>query len=199
MHVSGYPAEAIESGAAALARDSGHPLGPDLPFPATVGPEDAVAHRGWREACERALAAVLSGPGGVLVLGPAGTGKTLLLQHLAGELRARGMDVLLSTRGYLDPSDKAEHGQPRAVLIDEADRLSPESLEGLGHLGRCAFVLAGVTEPHEESGPIAGEGASIVRLGPLPAGEVGAFVAARLVQVGLRPSILTEAAIERLA
>ncbi|MBN9563029.1 MAG: AAA family ATPase [Alphaproteobacteria bacterium] len=199
MHVSGYSADPSESGAAALPRDSRHPLAPDLPFPATVGPADAVAHDGWREACDRALAAVLAGPGVVLVLGPAGTGKTLLLQHLAGELRARGMDVLLSTRGYFDPADKAGIGQPRAVLIDEADRLSPESLDGLGHLGRCAFVLAGVTEPHEESGPIAGEGASIIRLAPLPAGEVGAFVTARLVQVGLRPDILTEGAIERLA
>jgi hypothetical protein len=113
------------------------------------------------------------------------------------------MNVLLSTRGGLDVTDDEIAGskiaQRRAVLIDEVDRLSAETMELLGRLGRCAFVLAGVIEPREDDGPLAGEGTTIVRLAALPPDEVGAFVSARFVQVGLRSDLLTEAAIERLA
>ena len=193
----------LGTGALDVNHSSDDLLGPDLPFPGTVGPEHAVAHRGWREACDRALAAVLAGPGLVLVVGPPGTGKTLLLQHLARELRASGMYVLLSTRGDLDLADDeitgSESERSRAVLIDEADRLGAESMERLARLGRCAFVLAGVIEPREDDRPLAAEGTTIVRLAPLAPDEVGAFVTARLAQAGLRPDLLTDAAIERLA
>jgi hypothetical protein len=60
----------------------------DLTCP--VGPEHAIAHRTWQAARDQALAAVLGGPCLVLVVGPAGTGKTLLLEELARVCSGRG-------------------------------------------------------------------------------------------------------------
>ncbi len=186
---------------------SGSPSGLGSPFPITIGPEQAVAHRGWTEARDRVLSAVLAGRGLVLVLGAPGTGKTLLLQEIARTLRADGIDVLLLPRGDL-VTDEAEArtadagvGRRRVVLIDEADRMNAAALDHLGRLGTCAFVLAGTRDPGDEQpgGWSPTVAATVVRLAALPANEVGAFIAARLTQSQLRTDLLTEEAVAQLA
>ncbi len=174
-------------------------------FPMTIGPEQAVAHHGWIQARERALSAVLTGYGLVLVLGAPGTGKTLLLQEIARTLRASGTDVLLLPRGDLvtDATEagmaKDGVGRRRVVLIDEADRMTAAALDHLGKLGTCAFMLAGTRDPGDEQpeGSLMAA-ATVVRLAALPPGEVGAFVAARLAQSGLDADLLTEDAVTQL-
>ena len=182
------------------------PPSPGLPFPITIGPEQAVAHRGWVEARDRALSVIGAGHGLVLVLGAPGSGKTLLLQEIARTLRAAGVDVILLPRGdlVLDLAETemaaAGMGQRRrVVLIDEAHRMNEAALNHLGQFGRCAFVLAGMPDPGDEQpdGPHAGVVA--VRLAALPPDEIGAFVAARLAQSGMRADLLSEAAVAQLA
>jgi len=172
------------------------------PFPITIGPEQAVAHRGWREARERVLAAARAGPSLVLVLGPAGTGKTLLLQDAARALRAEGIDVLLNLRGDVPadaPTEKAAGGtRRRVVLIDEADRLNEAMLDRLAHLGECTIVLAGTADPGENCRD-SSAAMTVVRLSALAPDEVGPFLAARLARAGLDPELLSGAAVARLA
>ncbi len=177
------------------------------PFPITIGPEQAVAHRGWIEARDRVLSVLLAGRGLVLLLGAPGTGKTLLLQEIARTLRADGTDVLLLPRGDLvidaaeaELADAGAGRRRRAVLIDEADRTTEAALDHLGRLGTRAFVLAGTRDPGDEQpGGSPTAAATVVRLAALPPGEVGAFVAARLAQSGLGTDLLTEGAVAQLA
>lgn len=185
----------------------------DAPPPAASDAGSPVAHRAWREARERALAAVRAGGGLVVVLGPPGTGKSLLLRELARALGRDGHDVLLRPRGDVPvetdsraagdaagdaPGEAAGALGPRVVLIDEAHRLDGAALDRLGRLGARHVVLAGV--------PGSGDGfdrlparATVVRLAPLPPGEVGAFTAALLARPGRGAPPPSERAVRRLA
>lgn len=173
-------------------------------LPVTIGPEQAVAHRGWCEARDQLLAASLAGPGVTLVLGPAGTGKTLLLQQLAHALTDRGMDVVLQPRGDLPIEDAwlaeaAQSNPRRVVLIDEADRMTEASLGQLERLGLCPVILAGVSDPGEGRSDRDAGITRTIRLAPLPEDEVRAFIAARLHQAGLSPDLIGAGAVARLA
>lgn len=185
-----------------LAREHARvPSSPAAPFPITIGPEQAIPHRGWCEARDRILAALRADPSLVLLLGEPGTGKTLLLQDIARLLRADGADVRLQPRGDLplDSASTAVPGQRRIVLIDEADRLNATALARLGQLGARAFVLAGLDGPEGLGSREIIPGATIVRLSPLPPGEVAAFLAQRLHQAGLPDTLLSGGAMGQLA
>ncbi len=169
------------------------------PLPITIGPEQAVAHRSWCEARNRLLEQLRAGPSLTLLVGPAGTGKTLLLQHLSQSLRAAGRDVLLQPRGDkpIDVTGFGKSGGPRVVLIDEAERMTKAVLAQLARLGECAVVLAGLPDPGESRAG-AFPAAAVVRLAPLPASEIEAFVSTRLRQAGLPVDRVTGPAVAAL-
>jgi hypothetical protein len=198
---SGSSPDIRSSGAAPFRSLGGH----DPRLPIAIGPEQAVAHRGWREARERVLTSVRGGRSLVVLLGPAGTGKTLLLLELARALRASGSHVLLLRHGILEDADlirfkTSATDRRRVVLVDDAHLLDRETLGRLGQLGIGAFVLARDSDPRNTgSADSDGAGATVVRLAPLPADEVGPFLATRLARAGLRPGLLSPDAVTRLA
>ena len=169
-------------------------------LPITLGPEYAVPHPGWVEARDNLLVATAGHPSLTLLLGPAGTGKSLLLQDLAQHRRAAGAEVLYQARGDLpvEAADRGNSNRRRFVLIDEADRMDAAALDRLSRLGKCTVVLAGLAGPrrgHVEAFPTA----AIVRLAPVPPEAVGRFVATRLAQGGWPDDLFTGDALARLA
>ncbi len=172
----------------------------DAALPITLGPERAVAHRGWTQARDDLLVAALVNPGVILLLGPPGTGKSLLLQDLAQSRRATGSEVLYQARGDLpvEVTEQRAVGRRRFVLIDEADRMDGPALDRLRDLGRCTLVLAGLAGP-KRGEAAAFPDAAIVQLSPVPADEVCSFIAARLAQGGWPEDLFTDQAVARLA
>lgn len=165
----------------------------DTAFRLTLDLAGVTEHRGWREAREQALAALAAGQGLIALLGPAGTGKTLLLRDLARSLRATGQAVQLVGRGDL-PFDA---GAGEVVLVDEAARTDAATLDRLCASG-AAVILADLPglearlDNHDRP-------AAVVRLAPLRTDEVGAFVADRLTRAGQLPDMLTAGAVAALA
>ncbi len=96
------------------------------PFRLRVPPAEAVAHRSWRQAHADALQALSAGAS-VVVLGLPGTGKTLLLQRLAQDLRARGLRVTEA----IGPEALPQTEDWDVLVVDEAGTLTGDGLNGL--------------------------------------------------------------------
>jgi DNA-binding SARP family transcriptional activator len=102
-------------------------LGGDLPLPPAIGRTELVA---------RVTSLLRTGEGGVLLAGPAGIGKTLVLEHVCADLRHAGWRI---GRGAATPSDsRAPYAALRAAL-------SGANAESGSALLRAA--LAGADEP----------------------------------------------------
>ncbi len=157
--------------------------------------ELVVDHPAWREALGQVRAALSQPSAIVALLGPAGTGKTLLLRTLLDELRDEGRDAVLLERGDAEDQPGA---RPGIVLVDEADRVGSATLEAvagaeaLAELGVDGVVFAALPGFAERIGAM--PGATVVPLRPLAAKEAAAFVRARAEAMGGAPGWLTSEA-----
>lgn len=153
-------------------------------FSLRVAPNAAVAHPAWRRARAAALEALAAGSHAVLV-GPPGSGKSLLLRSLAHTLREAGEPVHLIERAGVS-GDALAGG---LLLIDEADALGTDSLAvlcaGAGPV-LLSMLPGGPARLPRHPRPV--RPVMLDRLTPL---EVAQFVAARLAAAG-RPSDLLE-------
>src|SRR4051812_42286256 len=99
----------------------------------------------WHRARDRACAALLAGETRLLVTGPPGTGKTVLINEIAQVLRYAGWHAAVRTAGLPASEGVAAIAGPQTVLlIDEADRLSDSELRELDASPHAALVLAGL-------------------------------------------------------
>lgn len=151
-----------------------------------------VPHQGWRATRDALLDALRAGPGFIALLGPPGTGKSMMLQEIARALLAEGMEVTLLHRGDA-PVDPELTG---VVLIDEADRTAPDALAALASRDDLAIVAAALPGFADRVQDLCGVGT--VTLSPLDAAEASEFVTARLKQSGHAPDLLTPSAVAEL-
>lgn len=152
-----------------------------------------VPYQRWEDALSLVLDSLLSGTRLILVTGPAGTGKTLLLRKLYRALHDAGRSVRLESRGDILDKDDAP-GPGEAILIDEADRLDPVLLVQLQQ-GGGALVLSGLNLSVASALPCSRR---VVQLGPLLSEEIAPFVMARLTEVGRRPGLFSADALEHV-
>lgn len=162
-------------------------------FRSTCDPADA--HGGaYARAREAALSAMEAGYRIVAVIGPAGSGKTLLLRDLSQRLAEAGIPELHLPRGDLvqEQAPEAPGGARCVMLVDEADRLDPEGLALLSRRG--IVVVAGLPELGERLRKMAAR----VPLGPMQPDEVAGFVEDRLRRAGHDPGRIGPDAISAL-
>lgn len=161
-------------------------------FSLQVAPDAAVAHPAWCRARTAALEALTAGSHAVL-LGPPGSGKSLLLKNLAHTLRGAGKPVHLI--GQTGASGDARAGG--ILLVDEADALGTDAL-GVLCAGPGPVLLAmlpgGSERLPQRSHPV--RHVVLDRLAPL---EVARFVAARLAAAGRPGDFLEPEAVLALA
>ena len=143
----------------------------------------------WQKACDRVSAALLGGDTLVLVTGPAGTGKTLLLDNVSRVLRAAGWTVVHRLADAAPPPTQPGNV---ALLIDEADRLSREALKHLLATTSGPLVLAGLDGLQSRV-----PGATQIVLSPLGQEEARDYIAHWLALTGRTPSALDTAAMRR--
>ncbi|HEY0202910.1 MAG TPA: hypothetical protein VGC15_02000 [Acetobacteraceae bacterium] len=139
------------------------------------------------------VAGLTAGPAFLALLGPAGTGKSWMLQAAAAALRRRGQPVILVRRGELP----IEVFPGTAVLVDEAARMDDGQLARLAAVRDASVVLADLPAfaARLEQLP---RPPTIVPLAPLVREDMPEFVAAWLAARGLPAGVLTHPAISRL-
>ncbi|MDT7951910.1 MAG: ATP-binding protein [Acetobacteraceae bacterium] len=119
------------------ARQPAPPLGLEIQRPQAVQP---VPFESWVAAGDRMAASLLSGTKRLVLTGPAGTGKTMLVERVARILRAAGRTVTV----HLADADPAP-AEPDVILcVDEADRLPAPKLRRLLDGSEGTVVLIGL-------------------------------------------------------
>ena len=152
-------------------------------------PIPPILFTNWVLVRDRAAAALLGGSQRLLLTGPAGTGKTVLIEHIARVLRA-GRTVLIQ----LADADPAPPGPGVTLFVDEADRLSASKLKQLLDQAAGAIVLTGLA-------PLVRRiGAGTVHLTLEPLGQIDAqeYIAQWLALNGRTPVELDSKAVRVL-
>ena len=156
----------------------------------------AVLHPKFRSARDQALAELFNSQRTVLVTGPSGTGKTLLLHELARVLRSVGWHTTLDFKTD-SPLPSAGPARPDAipgvVLVDSAGPISPSQVQRILKLKNVAVVIAG-----PDSLAASYPASPCIQLAPLSAHESDAFVQAWLGQAGHPPERLSRDALVRI-
>ena len=167
-------------------------------FTAAGAVDAAVQHPGWCEAYDRLMVELLArlgaGPAFFALLGPAGTGKTWLLQAVAAALRQQGQAVILVRRGELP----IEAAPGAVILVDEAARMDDGPLARLEGMRDASIVLADLPVFAARLQRLARPPA-IIPLAPLRSGDMPGFATAWLASRGVPADILTPAAAARLS
>ena len=164
----------------------------DSLFSVQTAPEAAVPHPAWEKARTAALDALEAG-GVTLLTGPPGSGKSLLLKHLARTLRDAGTPVHLVE--HAAALDGAPHGA--VVLVDEADALDQDTLAALCASPAPALLAALPGFSARLSGLARPVGRVV--LGVLSPHDVARYVAARLDAAGRPRNLLDPEAVLALA
>lgn len=154
---------------------------------------ELVPFPSWRRARDRACAVLLSGETLVVVTGPSGTGKTLLLEDLARIIRSAGWRVIMQPADAPLDYGHTSDGGPAVLLIDDAERLSEADLLLLQGMRDCSVLLAGA-ESMERRCP----GCTTIKLRTLGLDETRTFIGLWLAQAGESEPVLDDAAVLRL-
>ena len=155
------------------------------PQPLAIIPFEA-----WVTIRDRATAALLGGTRFVLITGPAGTGKTVMLEDVARVLRAAGRTVLVRQAD----TDPAPPQRGETLFVDEADRLPQARLRQLIDASAGTLMLAGLgTLAQRASGkPLH------LTLGPLGQETARDYVAQWLASTGRGTEQLDSAALRQV-
>ncbi|HTW29184.1 MAG TPA: hypothetical protein VME92_18810 [Acetobacteraceae bacterium] len=161
-----------------------HTLRPSLPA------ECAIAHTQWEHAHAEVMRALARSARVVLLVGEAGSGKTMVLQSLAAAIAAGGSPARLV------PRPRFECPQPEAAvyLLDEAGSADPDAIAALSQPPAIAAVLALLPS---ERGTLCGllHDPVTVTLGPIAADEIAAFLQRRLVLAEIPSDFLSHGAL----
>jgi hypothetical protein len=139
------------------------------------------------------VAGLTAGPAFLALLGPAGTGKTWMLQAAAAAMRRRGQPAVLVRRGELP----IEVFPGTAILVDEAARMNDAQLARLAAVRDASVVLADLPAFAARLKRL-DRPPAIVPLLPLARQDVPAFATAWLGARGLPAGVLTPPAVTRL-
>lgn len=139
------------------------------------------------------MAQLAAGPVFLALLGPAGTGKTWLLQAVLAALRGQGRAAIFVPRGELP----IEAAAGTVVLVDEAARMDDEGLAQLAGARDASIVLVGLPAFASRLGQLAHPPA-VVPLARLPSRDVPGFAASWLATRGVPAESLDEHAARRL-
>ncbi len=161
-------------------------------------PRGVVAHRNWQAALEAVWAGLEQGHGTVVVLGAAGTGKSLMLGVLSERLRAAGTPATLARRVDCGLAMDAAG----TLLIDEADALGDAALDCVAaRAGGC--VIAGLPSFGGRLArflhPARLRPVRVVELQAVADDEVGAFAQSVLLRRGRWDGTISAAAARALA
>ena len=150
-----------------------------------------VLFESWAAVRDRAAASLLGGNRRLLLVGPAGTGKTVLIEHVARVLRAAGRTVMIQ----LADADPAPPGPGETLFVDEADRLSPAKLRRLFDEAAGTVVLAGLAPLVDR----VASGTARLTLDPLDRTGARDYIAQWLTLHGRTPAELDSKAVHALA
>ena len=167
-------------------------------FRVDITGREVVRYRRWRVAQDSILRA-LTAPGLVVLVGPAGTGKTLMLEAIAHLLRAAGRDVALlpGVRAAKPMADPAYSAGADVLLIDDADDLSEASLASLVRPKPLCLLAGSDNLPARLN--VLGCAITLITLAPLDAADVALFLAEQLDLAGQPSDLFEPAAVTALA
>ena len=155
---------------------------------------DGVAPLGpVRAALEQLMKHFELGTAIVLVVGPAGSGKSFLLGLAEEAGRARGISVLRIERGDLAHTVIGKGVD--LLLVDEADFVDPATLNFIGSHPETAKTVVFACRTPLSVGDMAAP--TVVNLNPLAANEARDFVVERATAAG-RPDLFAPDALESL-